>query len=88
MNLHRVARVACDRTAWLTGALFLLAASPLMAGPSFPEVGPDGKVVRYARMGSRKGVTSHAVLKLTGLAAGEHRIAVGDGSERTVEIPK
>ena len=48
----------------------------------------DGKVVRYARMGLRKGVTSHAVLKLTGLVAGEHRIAVGDGSERTVEIRK
>ena len=48
----------------------------------------DGKVVRYARMGLRKGVTSHAVLKLTGLVAGEHRIAVGDGSKRTVEIRK
>ena len=41
MNLHRVARVACNRTAWLAGALFLLSARPLMAGPSFPEVGPE-----------------------------------------------
>ena len=48
----------------------------------------DGKVVRYARMGLRQGMTSHAIVKLAGLVAGEHRIAVGDGSERTVEIPK
>ena len=40
MNLHRAARVARHRTACGWGSVFL-SARPLMAGPSFPEVGPE-----------------------------------------------
>ena len=40
-----------------------------------------------ARMGLRKGLTSHAVLRFGGLGVGEHRIAIADSAERTIHIP-
>jgi len=46
----------------------------------------DGKVVRYARMGLKKGMTSHANVKLTGLGTGEHRIVVGNSPERVFQV--
>ena len=48
----------------------------------------DGKIVRYARLGLRKGLTSHDVLKFRGLGVGEHRIAIADSAERTIHIPQ
>ena len=63
------------------------------AGPDGPrlttwpvKVRLDGQVVRYARMGLRKGVTGRAILKFPGLGVGEHRIAVGDGPEKVITI--
>ena len=47
----------------------------------------DGVVARYVRIGLRGGVTSSATLTLANLSAGPHRIAVGEGAEKTVTIP-
>ena len=43
----------------------------------------DGNVARYVRIGLRNAATSSALLTLSDLPAGPHRIAVGDGLEKT-----
>lgn len=47
----------------------------------------DGKLARYVRVGLRGGATSTAIITLPDLPAGPHRIAVGNGQEKTVIVP-
>jgi hypothetical protein len=46
----------------------------------------DGQLARYVRIGLKQGQTSRATLKLSNLAAGEHRIAVDGGPEKSIKI--
>ena len=47
----------------------------------------DGKIVRYVRISLKNNESSQARFTLTGLEVGEHRIVVGDNTERTIYIP-
>ncbi len=62
-----------------------------VAGPRWTTwpvaVTVDGSVARYVRIALRSGVTSRAGLTLTGLPAGEHRIAVGGRAAEKVTVP-